>query len=236
MGDTVQGGRPSLLRLVKAPEPSLPTHSFAGSRENSIKIKHPGYPDDYEQNVLMVLYAFDRHGGELRYGTALVACALVAGNAWDGFFTRHRDGPPVDLKDDDILLEKSYYFHVLSPSPSSSPYSYAVYPSFEHWSFPHNNLPPAWAERAATAGRNADDDADDDDVGLAPPSASNLTPAILRRDGRCCVTAHKSLSGDYVVDDVCNAMALRSDVHSAFDDRKFVFVPRRRAGSCTSST
>lgn len=37
---------------------------------------------------------------------------------------------------------------------------------------------------------------------------------------------NKSLSGDYVVDDICNATALRSDVHSAFDDRKFVFVPK----------
>jgi hypothetical protein len=30
--------------------------------------------------------------------------------------------------------------------------------------------------------------------------------------------------GQYIVDDICNAIALRSDVHSAFDDRKFVFV------------
>lgn len=37
---------------------------------------------------------------------------------------------------------------------------------------------------------------------------------------------NNSLRGDYVTDDICNAMALRSDVHKAFDDRKFVCVPK----------
>lgn len=35
------------------------------------------------------------------------------------------------------------------------------------------------------------------------------------------------LYGDHVVDHVCNAVALRSDIHTAFDERKFVFVPKR---------
>lgn len=90
--DVVQHERTSLLRLLKPPEPSLPSHSFSGSRDNTIKIKHPGYPDDYEQNVLMMLYAFDCQGGGLHCGTALIACALVAGNAWNGYFTLEHDG------------------------------------------------------------------------------------------------------------------------------------------------
>lgn len=85
--------------------------------------------------------------------------------------------------------------------------------------------------------------------------SSNLTAAILHRDGCCCVTksqdyverAHlcprsqrswfesnfmgrynqnKSLHSEYIMDDVCNAMALRSDMHQAFDDGKFVCVPK----------
>jgi hypothetical protein len=115
---------------LKPPEPSVPTLSFSGSRNNTIKIKHPGYPDDYEQNVLMMLYAFDCQGGGLHYDTALIACTLVAGNAWNGYFTLERDGPRIALENDNVLLEKSYYFHVPSPSPSS--HDYAIYPSFEH--------------------------------------------------------------------------------------------------------
>lgn len=34
------------------------------------------------------------------------------------------------------------------------------------------------------------------------------------------------LQDDYLVDDVCNAVALRSDIHPAFVDRMFVFVPK----------
>lgn len=37
---------------------------------------------------------------------------------------------------------------------------------------------------------------------------------------------NKSLRGEYIVDDVCNAMALRSDIHKALDDGKFVCVPK----------
>ena len=92
-----------------------------------------------------------------------------------------------------------------------------------------------------------------------PPSASNLTPAILRRYGSCRVTndqdyverAHlcprnpaawfktncmgqynenNSLRGNHVTNDVYNAMALRSDVHKAFDDRKFVLCQKSLIG------
>lgn len=182
-----QNQQPSLLRLSESRESLQPTSSsFSGSRHDTIKIKHPNYPDHSKQNVLMVLYAFDRQGGGLHYGTALVACGLVAGNVWDGYFTLDRDSPRIELRDDDFLLEKSYYFHV--PSSNPNPHDYAIYPSFEHWAFPHDNLPPAWSYCAAAARQ------DSDDTGLAPPSAPNLTAAILRRDGCCRVTK----SQDYV--------------------------------------
>jgi hypothetical protein len=35
---------------------------------------------------------------------------------------------------------------------------------------------------------------------------------------------NKSLSGDYIVDDICNSIALRSNVTGAFNDGKFAFV------------
>ena len=122
-------------------------------------------------------------GGGLHYGTALVACGLVTGNSWNGYFTLDRNCPRLALSDDEVLLGKTYYFHI--PSSTPNPFDYAVTPSFEHWSFPHDNLPPTWSSCAADALR------DRDDVELAPPSASNLTAAVLSRDGSCRVTTDK---------------------------------------------
>jgi hypothetical protein len=64
----------SLLRAVKAPGSAGPSTSFSGNRDNTIKFRHPGYLDEYEQNILMRLYAFDRQGVGLHYSTARVAC------------------------------------------------------------------------------------------------------------------------------------------------------------------
>lgn len=38
--------------------------------------------------------------------------------------------------------------------------------------------------------------------------------------------ANTNLSGDFVVDDISNAIALRSDIHRAFHDGRFVIVPK----------
>jgi hypothetical protein len=37
---------------------------------------------------------------------------------------------------------------------------------------------------------------------------------------------NQSLLGDWILDDVCNAIALRKDIHNAFDDGKFAIVPK----------
>ena len=158
---------------------------------------------------------------------------------------------------DGLLLGRSYYFYVpndrhqgseTSSSSLSEAYRYPVCPSFEHWQFPHDNMPPWWPTTTV-----AEDLIEDPDP-LAPPSASNLTAHILRRDRKCLVTGSKdyierahlcpraelewflknsmsqynnlTLPGDYLVDDISNAVALRPDLHRAFDDRKFVVIPK----------
>lgn len=126
--------------------------------------------------MLIALYAFDHKGGGLHY---VIARRLVAGNVWNGCFTLDSDGPRIELGDAEVLLGKSCYFHV--PSSTANSYDYAIFPSFEQWKFPHNNLPPNWTCFAASARREGD-------VGLAPPSASNLTAAVIHRDGSCRVT------------------------------------------------
>jgi hypothetical protein len=121
-----------------------------------------------------------KHGG-LHHGTVFVACAIVAGNVWNGDFIHERDGGDLQLGHDDILSERSYYFHV--PSPAAEVYKYLIYPSFEYWSFPHRDLPLAWSVFASAENTESNDDGST----LAPPSASKLTSAILRRDGCCRV-------------------------------------------------
>ncbi|KAI9824709.1 MAG: hypothetical protein M1819_000804 [Sarea resinae] len=238
-----------MLRDAVPAQLAIPTTAFSGNPNHFVNIKHPGYPDRYGQNILLSLSAFDQQEGGLHYGTAIVACGLVVGNIWDGYLTRERDGDPIRLEPDDVLAHASYYFHL--PASAGEGDRYPVYPSFQHWPFPHDRLPELWRARMP-----------DPTGGIVPfllPSASSLTAAVMQRDQwRCKLseqrdyieTAHlcprsesvwfkengmgqynlnKDLPSDYVIDDVSNAIALRSDIHSAFDDRKFVVVPKHSA-------
>ena len=66
-----------------------------GDSDMRIEFCHPGYesPDD----ILLTLCAFDHPDGGLHFNTAFVACATVAGNAWQGFFTESRYGDTVNV-------------------------------------------------------------------------------------------------------------------------------------------
>ena len=82
-----------ILRQPVPAQPALPLSSFGGARpEHIVTFKHPGYPDQFGQNILLTLHAFDDVRGGLHCGTAHIACAIVACNAWDGYFSRTRDG------------------------------------------------------------------------------------------------------------------------------------------------
>ncbi len=111
--------------------------------------RHPSYPDNY--NIFLELHTPGKAGGALRYGLAHTACALVAGNTWDGYFTFTRDGLRLEFNWDDLLPERSHYFHVTTPTAAlngagehgsnSEHYLYPVFPSFDHWQFPHDTMP-----------------------------------------------------------------------------------------------
>ncbi|THW85534.1 hypothetical protein D6D17_09181 [Aureobasidium pullulans] len=239
-----------ILRQPVPAQPALPLSSFGGGRpEHTVTFKHPGYPDQFSQNILLTLHAFDDVRGGLHCGTAHMACAIVACNAWDGYFSRTRDGSNrLNLQHDDLILDKVLYFHV----PSSDA-KYPVYPDFANWAFPHDDLPPSWPRAPAS-----DDDASDTDELRAPPSSSTLTAAVLRRDKTCVISGQRDcverahlcprsevdwfdkngmaqynmngqLVRDAVIDDITNAIALRSDLHTTFDAAKFVVVPKQDA-------
>ena len=92
-----------------APIPYPPTE--LKSRE-PIRILHPGYPIP---NRLLSLPRVDRVAGTttfgVHYGTTLLACRIIAGNAFDtGRLTIDQAGQqPVQLLFDDILTEEVYY-------------------------------------------------------------------------------------------------------------------------------
>lgn len=113
-----------------------------------VSIKYPAYPDEYKQNLLLQLYAWDTPTGGLHAGTALLASAIVACDSWGRHFTVERNGEILNLQNDDVLPVGEYYFHVLHPIPQPTgirqPYKYPICPSFEHWAFPHGHIPVRW--------------------------------------------------------------------------------------------
>ena len=232
--------------LRQPPSPPLDTELYQ-CPSRSIRFRHPGYPDTDYENVLLDLYAFDHPKGGLHYGTAFLACAIVAVNAFNGHLSETRAGDKLESEWDELLLKDDYYFHV-PPTPESRPstheYKYPVYPTFQHWSFPHMNMPVDWPKSSPALAST--------DFSNAPPSASALTAYVLRRDKHCLITSSKDyiesahlcpreeaewfsrsgmvhyninkMLGNYFVDDISNAIALRPDIHKAFDDRKFLIT------------
>jgi hypothetical protein len=228
--------------------PEFARTSISNHPTHRITFRHPAYPEGC--NVLLTLRAYDHPTGGLHHETARIACGIVAGNAWDGYFSETAGGQPLCLGVDAILsVGKTYFFHVPHPATEgeeniSSPYKYPVYPSFQHWRFPHGNLPPSWTKQPTTPSNS-----------LAFPDPLALAATVIQRDGSCRMSNHRdlmqcahicprqeidwfssndmaqynlngSLPGTLLTDDSSNALALRADLHSAFDKGMFVFVPK----------
>ncbi|KAL8709035.1 MAG: hypothetical protein Q9220_006159 [cf. Caloplaca sp. 1 TL-2023] len=218
--------------------PTVQSHPELPSTK--IKIKHPGY---HENDVpLLQLIGFDHFGNNdgIHYGTALTACAIISGRT-DGFLTKERSGvQDLALQLDDILQHGSYYFMVHDDP------KYAVYPTFRQWQFPHQNLPQGWGALPQDCAAET-----------PTPTHSDLTNAVVKRDHQCILSgdrdilegAHICPSGETdwfksnamrqynrsqnqtlrsITDDMSNLVALRRDLHFAFDTKKmFVLVPKK---------
>jgi hypothetical protein len=94
---------------------SISTYPF-----HRILIRHPAYAPHRDTNILLTLLAPDHPDGGLHHETARVACGIIAGNAWDGYFSEMAGGQPIDLGPDEILrVGKDYFFHVPHPAGST---------------------------------------------------------------------------------------------------------------------
>ncbi|RMD42653.1 hypothetical protein DV735_g2518, partial [Chaetothyriales sp. CBS 134920] len=118
-------------------------------------------------------------------------------------------------------------------------YKYPVIPSFDHWPFPHEDLPPGW-----------------DNINIPEAGRSKLKrkASALARDGTCRISRHasalevahlvpvaeekwftsnkmdryvKSGSETQPTEDPTNLIALRRDLHYLFDARYFTLVPKQ---------
>ncbi|CAN8097127.1 unnamed protein product [Discula destructiva] len=130
-----------------SPESALPLPS-------GVSFRHPGYLED---DVLLTLPRLDSSSQRgaaragVHHGTALLACQIVANNAFTGYLTTDREGnnrvsdsvPP-----DGVLLEDDYWFIVHgeaalgeeAPGEDARAYVYPVVPRFEEWRFPHSYM------------------------------------------------------------------------------------------------
>ena len=96
--------RPTFRTILEEESNTIPLNSSC-----RIRFRHPGYPDN--QNILFTLPAQDDPKGGMHHATALTACAIIAGNAFDGYFTQTSDGDPIQTPHGGVLKAPSYYFH-----------------------------------------------------------------------------------------------------------------------------
>jgi HNH endonuclease len=244
----------SLAREPPIP-PSTPTR--IANPNCQILFRHPGYDDS--NNVLLKLFAPDPAAGASSRGLyaqyALEACGTIAGNRWDGWLSESKDPAVATIaaprvEPTSILQKSSYYFH-LPPLQNDidigrANAAYPIVPTFREWRFPHDQLPDSWKRIAPT------------DPDLATPeqsfATSNLTLALQARDVSCRITGCRegtqvahicpqneadwwynnamsryNMGSANTIDDLSNALLLRTDLHIAFDKPKFVFVPKPSA-------
>lgn len=91
-------------------DPAHPGNPLVSS-VRKIKFLHPGY--NSASNILLQFDAYDANSG-VHYHTAHTACAIVANNRWNGYFSidiegRQRVEP---LSPDESLTNDAYYFQV----------------------------------------------------------------------------------------------------------------------------
>ncbi|KAM3516325.1 hypothetical protein MY11210_000084 [Beauveria gryllotalpidicola] len=252
-------GARACLPPPKHPDQGLaPSGTAIRDEGRAVTLRHPRYPDS--NNILLVLSALDpipRPGRifeddpllfGLHHDTARVACAIIAGCCWHGYLSESKvDGaPPVTTDPDHILPGRNYYFHIPSNVDGDEQGApYPIVPSFAHFRFPHNNLPPTWtvSRLSFPASHNS------------PLRKSSFENTVLTRDGSCRLTA--STIGAEIVrfiprtedawfaanqmfqyssrpeavvtnktNNPHNAMLMGAQLHSVYDQRQFVVVPK----------
>ncbi|KAM0800626.1 hypothetical protein BDR22DRAFT_972868 [Usnea florida] len=147
----------------------------------------------------------------LHHGTALIACGIVAGNAFDGYFSKEKGGQKLELGQVEYLTDSTYYFNV--PTTTTKFHVYPICPSFQVWAFPHDNFPDLWKEIPIP-------------VSTPRLNISSSQRAWFKSNSMSQYNSSTTLALDNVTDDISNAISLRRDIHFIFDSPCFVIVPK----------
>ncbi|KAF7894340.1 hypothetical protein EAF00_007854 [Botryotinia globosa] len=227
-----------------------------GKRKFVINFRHPAYNHDQNLLFALSGWDNAEggiHHGVAHNACAIFADNRFDG--WLSTSDKVGEGDKVTVSWDEVLRAdvKEYYFHVPydyihedenENSPTSTqPYRWPIVTNFQDWKFP-DTLPYVWKRCEDIQG-----------TGSTTASQSNLSTAIQRRDTFCRITAfgtatevahiipehekqwfirnsmgrfniNQTLDPQNVLRDLSNAVLLRSDIHTAFDQRKLVFFPK----------
>ncbi|QSS63998.1 hypothetical protein I7I51_01059 [Histoplasma capsulatum] len=156
----------------------------------------------------------------VHHRTALVACQVIANNAFDtGCFTLDGDGlQRLNIPPDGILTGGKYYL-ILGEGPSL----YPIMPSFLDWEFAYGRIPEPWNQAPVTASSTTSDCA------VTNYSLCTEQAHIVPREEetwyvRNGMGIYGANLGD--INEATNVLPLRSDIHKCFDNRWFVIVPK----------
>ncbi|KAI1661740.1 hypothetical protein F4813DRAFT_345606 [Daldinia decipiens] len=220
--------------------------------EATVYINHPGYENRYGS-----LLQFFRRGPGIEYDLVLYACCVVAGNPWpremqqgrtiqaqaDGkppsyaYLSLYRDPdkPAISRPDNGILTELSYFLHVTDRGVQ-----YPITPAFEHWVFPHGDIPPPW--QGLDISPLLDDDISSvDDDSRASAMSRDITCRITKSHiglEQAHIIPHAedpwfrlNYMGFYAtgqeVDNLKNTILLRADVHKIWDKNEIILIPKK---------
>ncbi|KAK5658992.1 hypothetical protein OQA88_1078 [Cercophora sp. LCS_1] len=196
------------------------------ARLRVVAILHPDYPAS--ENTLLELRALD--DGGIDYDTVMAACSVVTGNTSTGFLATRTGArlEPVARPGDDILRESEYFFQL--PDDSALERPYPVVARFEDWTFPHAAMPPPWDElrcrgEGGTSCRITDSRWAVERAHLVPLTVQGWWDRERLR--RYVIIDRFS---QRPIDANNNAISLRSDIHTVFDDKNFAIVPKRDQG------
>ncbi|KAI0153281.1 hypothetical protein GGR57DRAFT_150486 [Xylariaceae sp. FL1272] len=234
--------------------PLLPADCDNNQKDSFVAVYHPAYPASCPPLLRFVAVDLASDGQTLGidYDVAKAACGIIANNRWDDatyIATKARASASscltkVDPPEGGVLpaLPRNgdvvYYFVV-----ENGDNLYPVVPTFDHWRFPHGiPLPTPWNSLEIR-----------DSSGQISGSETDRKMAARLRDRSCRVTAaieaceaahiipyaeHEWFqSNDMVqycrlsetmppIDDEANLITLRADIHTLFDQHRFVLLPK----------
>ncbi|KAL8752070.1 MAG: hypothetical protein Q9184_005858 [Pyrenodesmia sp. 2 TL-2023] len=247
---------------IRSPYRAPTTHreEFA-QNPHGVCFRHPAIPSA-QGNLLIILDGNDNAQGCLHHETARIACAIIAGNRWDGYLATSPTANAIDVPPHGLLTGEDYYFIVPHPveastshpgentdpqpnAPPPDPYHYPVVPNFGEWVFPSGKLPGTWNTMAK---RRSPGVASTSDTTRSRDQCCRMTEAVEETDISHIVPlaeepwftrndmiryGNKHASSRPGINDDANTMLLRADLHRAFDKRRFTFLPKKQGALVT---